>query len=85
MDKLVETLLAIGTLTDQLEAQVKQLNANATEYAEAVAAAREEGAPVELYSGSIGPQLANALVPRLRAASQSVGFVSGELIRLTGY
>jgi hypothetical protein len=85
MDTVTETLLAIGTLTDQLEAQIAHLKTHATEYSDAVSAARANGAPVELYSGSIGPQLANALVPRLRAASQSVRFVSGELIRLTGY
>jgi hypothetical protein len=85
MDKLVETLLAIGNLTDQLEAQIDQLKAHGTEYADAVAAARADGTPVQLYSGSIGPSLANALVPRLRAASQSVGFLNGELIRITGY
>ncbi|MBP5998512.1 MAG: hypothetical protein KA535_11215 [Azonexus sp.] len=77
------TLKHINDLANEVEVQLSVLRINATNYAEAVAAAKKAGSEFPPYSGSDAQAQVAKLVPRINAAANQVGFIGTEMQRFS--
>ena len=81
MEEITATLDELEQLTRGIEMTVASLKEAASDYSDEAAHARKSGDKLPSFSGSPSHALADSLVLRLRAASQQIGGVAGELVR----
>lgn len=80
-ETVADALNELATLTSAVERQVTELEGAASDYADAAAHARKAGDPVQHFSGSAQQKQLNALVTRLKVATNNVQFLGTELVR----
>lgn len=81
MNDVTIALQQLADLTASVERAVSELKDAAGDYSDEAHHSKKNGERVTSFSGSPSHALADNLTLRLRAASQQIGGVAGELVR----
>ncbi|MBP5996972.1 MAG: hypothetical protein KA535_03390 [Azonexus sp.] len=83
-ETVADALNELTALAASVDKAVKELQDAASDYADSAAHARRRGDKVPPYSGSAQQKQLDAIVTRLKAATNNVQFIGTELVRFGG-